>query len=172
MEPRASLPRRQRFRFVGTGTGNLSTQHICSRETASDLVLEIIKLVGSKPVGPVVLIGCEHIELVIQLAQHGFVDVTCYRVPAGPHAVETSADIVIAPAADRDPEFPAVLSHLARGLRPGGVLFLGTLPLTRKRQVQALLIQQGFAFTRMRLGRADIDLWCCRKIPVWQAHAA
>jgi hypothetical protein len=153
----------------------LSTQHICSRETASDAVHKIIKLVGSKRVGPVVVIGCEHIELLIQLAEHGFVDVTCCRVLAGPHAVETSADIIIAPAADREPEFPAVLSHLARGLRPGGVLLLGTagtLLMTRKRQVQALLIQQGFAFTRMRLGRADIDLWCCRKIPVWQAHAA
>jgi len=76
MGPRASLPRYRQFRFVETGTGNLSTQHTCSRETASDLVHEISKLVGSKRTGRVVVIGCEHIELLIQLAQCGFADVT------------------------------------------------------------------------------------------------
>jgi hypothetical protein len=153
----------------------LNIRHVCSRETASDLVDEIVKLVGRKQTRRVVVVGCEHIELLIQLCRYGFVEVTCFRVPAGTHAAETSADIIISPAADREPEFPAVLSRLARGLRPGGVLFLGTagtLLMTRKRQIQALLIQQGFAFTRMHLERADIDLWCCRKIPVWQAQAA
>jgi len=86
-----------------------------------------------------------------------------------------AADIIVVPIANRKLESPAVLSRLSRGLRPGGVLFLGTagtLLMTRKRQIQALLIQQGFAFTRIHVEPADIDLWCCRKIPVWQARAA
>ena len=129
-------------RFARTGSGNLSTQHICSREIASDFVQEIAKLVGSKPAGRVLLLGCEHIELLIQLAQHGFVDVTCCRVLAGPHAAESSADIIIAPAVDREPEFPAVLSRLTRGLRPDGVLIFGT--------AGALMIR-GLRLTRLSL---------------------
>ena len=104
----------------------MSTQHICSRETASDLVHEIVELLGNKRTGRAVVVGCEHLELLIQLVQHGFVDVTCCGMLAGPHAGETAVDIIIAPAADREPEFPAVLSRLTHGLRPDGVLFFGT----------------------------------------------
>jgi hypothetical protein len=134
--------------------GDLSMQHVCSRETASDLVHEIVEL-GNKRTGRVVVVGCEHIELLIQLARHGFVDVTYSRMLAGPHAGETAVDIIIAPAADREPEFPAVLSPLTSGLRPGGVLFFGTagaLLMTRKRQIQALLIQQGLHSRECTLG--------------------
>jgi hypothetical protein len=120
-------------------------------------------------------VGCEHIELLIQLAQQGFVDVTCLDVTAGPNAGEMSADSIIAPAVDREPELAAVVSRLGRGLRPDGVLFLGiagSLIMGRMRQIQGLLIQHGFAFVRMHLEPADIHLLYCRKIPALQAQAA
>jgi hypothetical protein len=63
-----------------TGMGNLSTRQVCSRETASLLAQAIVKLVGRKRTGRVMLVGCQHIDLLIQLAQHGFVDVTCLAV--------------------------------------------------------------------------------------------
>jgi len=153
----------------------VSTQPVCTREIASIFTEEILKLASKERTGRVTIIGCEHIELLIELAQHGFVDVACRDALAGPHADEMAADIIVVPIANRKLESPAVLSRLSRGLRPGGVLFLGTagtLLMTRKRQIQALLIQQGFAFTRIHVEPADIDLWCCRKIPVWQARAA
>jgi hypothetical protein len=163
------------MRVARTGTENLSARHLCNRESASDFVREIVKLVGDKRAGRVILIGCEHIELLIQLAQHGFLDVTCCKGLAGPNAGEMSADIVIAPAADREPQFPAVLSRLTHGLQPDAILILGTagaLIMTRVKHIQALLIQRGFAFTRMHLEPAGVDLWCCRKVPASQAHAA
>jgi hypothetical protein len=111
-----------------TGMGTLSTRQVCSRETASLLAQAIVKLVGRKRTGRVMLVGCQHIDLLIQLAQHGFVDVTCLAVLAGPNAGEMSADIIIAPAVDREPRLAAVLSRLGRGLRPDGVLFLPVAP--------------------------------------------
>jgi hypothetical protein len=153
----------------------LSTRQICNREAMSDFVQEIAKLVGDKPTGHVIIVGCGHIELLVQLAQHGFADVTCCKGLAGPDAGEMSADIIIAPAADREPEFTAVLSRLTHRLRPEGLLILGTagaLIVTRVKQIQALLIQRRFAFTRTHLEPAGIDLWCCRKLPAAQACAA
>jgi hypothetical protein len=153
----------------------LSTRQICNREAVSDFVQEIAKLVGDKRTGRVIIVGCGHIELLVQLAQHGFADVTCCKGLAGPGVGEMTADIIIAPAADREPEFTAVLSRLAHRLRPDALLILGTagtLIMTRVKQIQALLIQRGFAFTRMHLEPADIDLWCCRKLPASQAYAA
>ena len=158
-----------------TGMGNLSTRQVCSRETASLLAQAIVKLVGRKRTGRVMLVGCQHIDLLIQLAQHGFVDVTCLAVLAGPIAGEMSADIIIAPAVDREPRLAAVLSRLGRGLRPDGILFLGTAGspmMTRIWQIQELLKQQGLAFVRTHLEPADIDLLCCRRIPALQAQAA
>jgi hypothetical protein len=104
-----------------------------------------------------------------------FVDVTCLAVLAGPIAGEMSADIIIAPAVDREPRLAAVLSRLGRGLRPDGILFLGTAGspiMTRIWQIQELLKQQGLAFVRTHLEPADIDLLCCRRIPALQAQAA
>jgi hypothetical protein len=70
-----------------TGMGNLSTRQVCSRETASLLAQAIVKLVGRKRTGRVILVGCQHIDLLIQFAQHGFVDVTaspCISRALGP----------------------------------------------------------------------------------------
>jgi hypothetical protein len=153
----------------------LSTRQACSREIASLLAQDIIKVVGGKRTDRVIVVGCEHIELLIQLAQHGFADVTCLAVMAGPNAGEMSADIIIAPAVDREPELAAVLSRLGRGLRPDGALFLGTagsLIMTRMRQIQELLRRQGFALVRLHPQPADLQILCCRKLPALQAQAA
>jgi hypothetical protein len=158
-----------------TGMGKLSTRQVCSREAASLLAQAIVKVVGRRRSGRVMLVGCEHIELLIQLAQHGFVDVTCLAVLTGPNVGEMSADIIIAPGVDREPRLAAVLSRLGRDLRPDGVLILGiagSLIMTRMRQIQELLIQQRLAFVRTHLEPADVDLLCCRRIPALQALAA
>jgi hypothetical protein len=152
----------------------LSTRQGCSRETASLLAQHIMKLVGRIRTDRVIVVGCEHIELLIQLARQGFAEVTCLATMAAPNAGEMSADIIIAPAVDREPELAAVLSRLERGLRPDGVLFLSTAGslTTRMRQIQALLIQHGFAFVLTHLKPSDIHQWYCRKIPALPAQAA
>jgi hypothetical protein len=136
---------------------------------------EVIKLVGEKRTDRIILIGCEHIELLIQLAHTGFADVTCRSALAGPNAGEMSADIIIAPAVDRETELAAVLSRMGRSLRPDGVLILGTdaTPFTnRTRQLQRLLIQHRFTFARKVVAPAHLTLLCCRKLPTLQTHAA
>jgi hypothetical protein len=136
---------------------------------------EVIKLVGTRRTDRIILIGCEHVELLVQLARTGFTDVTCRTALAGPNAGEMSADIIIAPTVDRQAELAAVLSRMGRSLRPGGVLILGTAatPFTnRTRQLQKLLIQHRFTFARRAVGPADLNLLCCRKLPMVQTHAA
>jgi hypothetical protein len=121
--------------------GKLSTRQVCSREGASVPAEAILNLVGRRRAGRVILVGCMHIELLIQLA----------------------------------PRLAAVLSRLGRGLRPDGVLFVGitgSLIMTRMRQIQEPLIQQGLASVRTHLEPADIDLLCCRRMPALQALAA
>jgi hypothetical protein len=159
----------------GLGREILSARQVCTRKIASILTDQVIKLAGRERTGRVIIVGCEHIELLIQLAQHGFVDVTCRSLLIGPNAGEMTADIMIAPAVDREPELAAVLSRLAHGLRPDGALFLVTtssLITTRMRQIQKLLKQSGFTFVRMHLAPADTELLYCRRISALQARAA
>lgn len=158
-----------------TWTGKLSTRQGCSCEIASLVAQEITKLVGSKRSDRVMIVGCEHIELLIQLAHQGFVDVTCRAALAGPNAGEMPADIIVAPAVHREPKLAALLSRLERGLRPDGVLLLGTAGAgltTQVRQIRRFLIQHGFTFVRMHLEPADVHILCCRKVPALQAQAA
>jgi hypothetical protein len=136
---------------------------------------EIVKLVGSKRTGRVMVVGCEHIELLIELAHNGFADASCCAALAGPNGGEMSADIIVAPAVNREPKLAALLWRLESSLRPDGVLFLGTFGSrfsTRMRHMQDLLRRQGFVFVRMHLQAADLHVLCCRKLSALQTHAA
>jgi hypothetical protein len=108
--------------------GNLSTRPVCTREIASIFTEQILKFAGRERTEHVIVVGREHIELLIQLAQHGFVDVTCRDVLTGPNGGEMPADIIIAPAVNREPELAAVLSRLAHGLRTDGQLYFLAQP--------------------------------------------
>ena len=67
------------------GTENLTTQQSCNREIASLFAKEIINIVGRKRTDRLILVGCEHIELLVALAHHGFVDVACCTALIGPN---------------------------------------------------------------------------------------
>jgi hypothetical protein len=157
-----------------TGTENLSVRHGCNREIASLFAQATINLVGSKRTDRITLVGREHIELLIQLAHCGFVDVMCRDALAGPNTGEMSADLIIAPGADRGPQLAALLSRLEHGLNPDGVLLLGAGEglSTRLRQIRKLLIERGFHYVDSYMKPTDIHLLCCRKFPVLQTQAA
>jgi hypothetical protein len=147
----------------------------CSRATAILLADEVIKRAGKRRTDRIIVIGCEHIELLVQLVRTGFIDVTCRSALGGPNAGEMSADIIIAPAADREAEPAAVISRMGHSLRSGGFLILvaaATPFRNRIRQLQRLLIQHGFTFSRRAVAPAHLNLLCCRKLPTIQTHAA
>ncbi|MBV8119624.1 MAG: hypothetical protein JO081_06780 [Alphaproteobacteria bacterium] len=151
------------------------TQQVCSRYTASLLVEELVKRVGGRRTDRVIVVGCKHIELLIELAHNGFDHVCCRTALAGPNAGEMSADLIIIPAVDQEPELEALLGWLRGGLRPGGVLIFTTAApqlTTRSRHIQKVLRQQGFTTVRRHLEPGGIQLLCCRKIPMLQQQAA
>ena len=153
----------------------MSTRQGCRREIATVFAEEILKLVGSKRTDRLVLVGCEHIELLIELVRYGFANVTCCTALTGPDAGEMSGDIIIAPAFDREPRSAAVLSRLEHSLRPGGVLLLGTGSTrltTQTRQIEKLLVQHGFSFVRRHIEPAGLQVLCCRMVAASQAQAA
>ena len=84
-----------------TGTEGLGTQPGCSREIALLFAEEIIRSVGQKRTDRIFLVGCGHIELLVELVYHGFTEVTCGAALAGPNAGELAADIFVIPAAER-----------------------------------------------------------------------
>jgi hypothetical protein len=158
-----------------TGTGNLSTQQVRSRKTDAPFAEAIISLIGGRQADPVIVVGPRHIELVVQLVYHGFLDVTCRSLLNGPSLGAGSAGIIIVPAADRVPERATVLPRLARALQPGGALFVccsGGSSAVRLRQLQRLLRQRGIAFVRMRLKPQDLDVLCCHRAAAFAAEAA
>jgi hypothetical protein len=157
------------------GTENLGTQPGCNRVIAALFAEEIIRLVGRKRTDRVFLVGCEHIELLVQLANHGFTNVTCGAALAGPSAGELTADIFVVPDIYREPEFTAALARLARYMGPSGVLLLGAdaSPFkTQLRQIQQVLLQRGFVFVHKHLDPVEVHLFCCRKRGAAQSRAA
>jgi hypothetical protein len=153
----------------------LRTQQVCNHEAASLFAETIMELVDRRRTDHVIVVGAQNIELVVQLARHGFLDVTCRSMLTGPTVGTRSAGIIIVPGVDRVPEWPAVVPRLARALRPGGVLVLrwsGSSSAVRLRQLQKLLSQHGFSFIRKHLEGLDLDVLCCRKAAAFAAEAA
>src|SRR5215469_11486149 len=66
-------------------------------------IRQVLKLAGRERTKRVMVVGCEHIEPLIQLAQRGFVDAACRDALTGPNAGEMAADIMVAPAVNREP---------------------------------------------------------------------
>jgi hypothetical protein len=154
----------------------LGTQQDCSHDTAPLLVDEILRLIGGRKAGEVILVGCRNIELLLQLAHRGFDQVCCRTLLAGPNAGEMSADMIILPTVDQEPELEALLGRIRDCLRPGGVLIFTTEAprrlTTRLRHIQKLLRQQGFVTVRRHLEPSGLQLLCCRKLPVLREQAA
>jgi hypothetical protein len=153
----------------------MSTSQVHSRETASHLTEQLIKLAGAKPTDRVTIVGCEQIEMLIGLAERGFVEVTCCAAMGGPNAGEAPVDLVAAPAVHSEAELLAILSRLSRGLRPGGALLFGTAnprPATWKRRLPQLLTRYGFVLVRKHVESTDVHILCCRKLSTCQAQAA
>jgi hypothetical protein len=153
----------------------MSTRQVGSRATASHLTEQLIKLAGAKPTDRVTIVGCEQIDILIEFAGRGFVEVTCRAAMGGPNAEEASADLVVAPAVHSQAELLAILSRLSRCLRPGGALLFGTAdprPATWKRRLPGLLTQYGFVLVRKHIESADVHILCCRKLSTCQAQAA
>ena len=154
--------------------GNLSMQRTLSHEAASNLAGEITRLVDGRRIDRVIVVGCQQIELLVQLAHRGFADVTCRAALAGPNAGEMSADLIIVLAVDHEPRLTSLLSRVLRCLRPGGLLLLCTSVspfTTRVRQTQKVLRQSGFAIDH-RHELSGLHVLCCHKIPALQMQAA
>jgi hypothetical protein len=155
--------------------GNLSTRQLCSHKTDAPFARAIIKLIGRRRADPVIVVGSRHIELVVQLAHCGFLDVTCRCLPAGPSIGTGSAGIIIVPAVNRMPQLATVVPQLARALRPGGLLLVswsGISSAVRLRQLQKLLRRYELAFIRKHLQPLDVDILCCHKAAALAAEAA
>jgi hypothetical protein len=152
---------------LSNGTG-------CSRETASLFGREIVKLTGGVGEPRVLLVGPEHIELLVELLNRGFVDVSCRNL-AGPNAGELSADIIIAPEIGSEPELVKGGRSLQRALRPGGILLVGIPSSTstlRDRLLRKLLREAGFALVRTQLPSTAIDVLCCRRVGAVERQTA
>jgi hypothetical protein len=146
----------------------------CSREAAALFSREVTKLSNASGSARILVVGPEHIELIIELANRGFVDV-CRRSLTGPNAGELSADIVIAPAIDCEPKLLAFVTSLERTLPPNGILLLGiTIPSStvQTRFLQKRLRQSGFTVARAHLASAGIVVLCCRKVAAVEREAA
>src|SRR5690242_7892656 len=103
----------------------MSTSHACNRGTAAHIARDMIELAGARPTDSVTIMGCEQIELVLELAARGFLDVGCRR-PAGGPGGEKLADIIVAPEIRSEQELAEVLPRLSRAVRPDGALLIGT----------------------------------------------
>jgi hypothetical protein len=153
----------------------LSTRQVFSHETDAPYTRAIISLIGDRRADPVIVVGSRHIELVVQLAHYGFLDVTCRSLSVGPSVGTGTAGIIIVPAVDRLPKWPTVVPRLAQALQPGGVLFVswsGTSSAVRPRQLQKLLQQYRLAFIRKHLDPLNLDVLCCHKAATLAAEAA
>jgi hypothetical protein len=152
----------------------MSTRQVGSRATASHLTEQLIKLAGAKLTDRVTVVGCERIEVLIELLGRGFVEVTCRSAMGGPNAGEAPADLIVAPAVHSEPELLAILWRLGRSLRPGGALLFGTAdprPAIWKRRLPQLMTQYGFVLARKH-DAAGVHIVCCRKLSTCQAQAA
>ena len=151
----------------------MSTREACDRGVASLLVQQILASVGATRTDRVILVGCEQIELLIELAHRGFADVLCRSARGGPSIGDKSADIVVAPNLDREGECTAALLRMERALRPNGVLLLGIgSPPLKTQQIRKFLSQRGFALLHTDLVVGDLQLLSCRKVPVLEVRAA
>ena len=131
----------------------------CSREVAALFGQEVSKLSSASGSARILVVGPEHIELIIELANRGFFDVCC-RSLTGPNAGELSADIVIAPAMDCEPKLLAFVTSLERTLQPNGILLLGTttsFPTVQTRFLQKHLRQSGFIVARAHWASAALS---------------
>jgi hypothetical protein len=153
--------------------GTLSTQCACDRATASLIVQDVLSC-GAKPRDRVMVVGYDQIEVVVELAHHGFDEVTCQSTQIGLGLGNETADIIIAPALDRDPSCMTALERLERALNPNGLLFLGTSGALspRLQRIRKFLKQRGFAFTRTHFDAVDLAVHRCRKTAAAVARAA
>jgi hypothetical protein len=149
----------------------MSSNQGCNRGTAARFVRDMMELAAAKPSESVTVIGCDHIELLLELAARGFRDVTCRR-PAGGPADEQPADIVVAPAIS-EKELAETLPRLSRAMRPDGALLISTaersLPFSQR--TYDFLAERGFAIARVAQPDGRTVL-CCRKYAACQARAA
>jgi hypothetical protein len=145
------------------------------RDVASHLVKELITLAGARPTERVIVVGCEHIEVLIALAQRGFIEVACRTAASGPNAGEAPADLLVAPTVRSEAELLVILSRLNCCLRPGAALLFGTagsLPAAWRKRLPKLLRQRGFVLVRRHIGSSGLHFLYCRKLPIWQDQAA
>jgi hypothetical protein len=150
----------------------MSTSQACNRGTAAHVARDMIELAGARPTDSITVIGCEQIELLLQLAARGFRDVTCRR-PAGGPSDERSADIVVAPALSSEKELAEMLPRLNRAMRPDGALLIGaaerSLPFSQR--AYDFLAEHGFAIVGVARPDGPAVL-CCRKYAASRAQAA
>ncbi|HEV2551947.1 MAG TPA: hypothetical protein VGU20_31860 [Stellaceae bacterium] len=149
----------------------MSSNEGCNRGTAAHFARDMIELAGAEPSHSITVIGCDHIELLLELAARGFRDVTCRRPLGGP-AGEEPADIVVAPAIS-EKELAEMLPRLSRAMRPDGALLISTaersLPFSQR--TYDFLAEHGFAIARV--AQPDrLSVLCCRKYAMLQAQAA
>jgi hypothetical protein len=176
--PLESLSRRWHLIWVTNNAGPvgrdgaMSKKEACSCDTALFFAEEISRLVAEPKTARVVLVGSEHIELLLQLAHRDFGDVTCCAALAGPSLGASSADIIVAPAIDREQQLRAFLCRLQRALRPDGVLLLGTAASrsTMRARLHKLLAENGLAFVRKHIGEAHLYLLHCRNASALRAR--
>jgi len=143
------------------------------RRFASGIVEQLVRSGLATPTSRVLVIGCEHIELVIALAHRGFTEVTCQATACGPSTGEPPADLVIIPKVRSNSDVITVLSQ-AKRWGPKTVFVFGAARSAFPTMRQALkrqLVRAEFLFSEEET-RRGLRLLCARKVPPLQAQAA
>jgi hypothetical protein len=153
----------------------MNTNHLDWRYMASKFAESLTNLVGVKLTDRVVIFGCEHIELLVELAARGFVEITCRAPIGGPNTEDGAADLVVVPALRTEAMLLGILSRLNRNGRPDAMLVIGIVGSKISAWQQRLpqtLANHGFALVRAPLQTGDLSILCARRFPTWQAQAA
>jgi hypothetical protein len=151
----------------------MSTSTACSRQTASHLVEQAIRLGAARPDDRVTIVGGGEIEVMIALASHGFLEVDCRGAARVGLGGRGTADCVIVPAVDNETKLAGLLKALGAALRPGGTLVLNlpnSMSRAAEKRLQACLLQHRFGQLRAAVDPDGGETLCCCWLPA--AHAA
>jgi hypothetical protein len=127
-------------------------------ETAVELAESM--LADARLTDKVTILGRAQIDLLLALAQKGFVDVSC-RNADGPHVTADPADVVVAPAIASEAELVVAAAEARRSLKQSGVFLarLADLSSAALGVVDDVLGRYGFAAVGEPGG-----LLCCRRL--------
>jgi hypothetical protein len=132
--------------------------------SAAQFAGSVTALTGAKSTDKVTILGRGAIDLLLALAEQGFVAVSCRGIARGPHLPTDTADVVLAPAIASETELAAACEEAKRSLKQDGVFLakIARVAMASRatlRRLSDVLAGQGFAVSTKRG-----DFLFCRKL--------